>query len=81
MTVTGVIQGYQVFYGWDAGQWMDNAGTVFVLNARPCPSCLSKFRPCIECGDKHSPTYHDPCLGHLPGVENACCRHGAGFLA
>ena len=35
-------------------------------NIRPCPTCGK--RP-LESGD-------DACLGHLPGVVNACCGHG-----
>lgn len=38
-----------------------------------------EVRPCCRCGqvfagsDEGKP---DPCLGHLPGVDNACCGHG-----
>jgi len=35
-------------------------------------------RPCGQCG-KHGSSADglpDPCLGHLPGVTNACCGHG-----
>jgi len=33
-------------------------------------------RPCAACGLKRLRTGEDPCLGHLPGVLNACCGHG-----
>lgn len=33
-------------------------------------------RPCKMCGEKDTPEGHDPCLGTLPGVMNACCGHG-----
>lgn len=38
-----------------------------------------EVRPCKKCGkvfngsDSGQP---DPCLGNLPGVDNACCGHG-----
>lgn len=35
-----------------------------------------KPRPCKKCGSNHKMTDHDPCLGELPGVDNACCGHG-----
>lgn len=33
-------------------------------------------RPCGYCGKERTPEGHDPCLGTLPGVLNACCGHG-----
>jgi hypothetical protein len=33
-------------------------------------------RPCGHCGEPNTPEGHDPCLGTLPGVINACCGHG-----
>ena len=30
---------------------------------------------CTECGKKSTKEGHDPCLGKLPGVINACCGH------
>lgn len=33
-------------------------------------------RACRECGVPNTPEGHDPCLGTLPGVANACCGHG-----
>lgn len=33
-------------------------------------------RPCKRCGRPPTPEGHDACLGHLPGVEWACCGHG-----
>jgi len=34
------------------------------------------IRPCKKCGAVFGLHDHDPCLGNLPGVENACCGHG-----
>ena len=33
-------------------------------------------RECGHCGERRTPEGHDPCLGTLPGVMNACCGHG-----
>ena len=35
-------------------------------------------RPCARCGEAALAGGEDYCLGHLPGVANACCGHGAG---
>ncbi len=37
---------------------------------RPCKRCNETFQ-----GSNHGKS--DPCLGDLPGVDNACCGHGA----
>lgn len=40
---------------------------------------LEKARPCKRCGRVFQGSNHgdaDPCLGTLPGVDNACCGHG-----
>jgi hypothetical protein len=43
------------------------------------PADMEHLRPCAVCGaifqgsDVGGP---DPCLGDLPGVDNACCGHG-----
>ena len=39
----------------------------------------SSVRPCAACGQVFAGANHgdpDPCLGNLPGVDNACCGHG-----
>ena len=33
-------------------------------------------RPCKKCGKVSNVGDPDPCLGNLPGVDNACCGHG-----
>jgi hypothetical protein len=33
-------------------------------------------RACGHCMIANTPEGHDPCLGTLPGVMNACCGHG-----
>lgn len=36
------------------------------------------YRACGYCKRPNTPEGHDPCLGTLPGVMNACCGHGHG---
>jgi len=38
-------------------------------------------RPCKKCGELFQADDIDPCLGELPGVENACCGHGVSERA
>ena len=45
----------------------ERAGFDFVV--RPCKKCGCIFEG-SNIGDP------DPCLGNLPGVDNACCGHG-----
>ncbi len=33
-------------------------------------------RNCALCQIPDTPEGHDPCLGTIPGVTNACCGHG-----
>jgi len=54
------------------GQWhyedtMEPAG--FGGEVRPCKKCGKVFE-----GSNDGKA--DPCLGELPGVDNACCGHG-----
>ena len=44
----------------------------------------SIVRPCKKCGktfEGSSIGDADPCIGELPGVDNACCGHGVPELA
>lgn len=34
------------------------------------------IRPCPHCGKRPTKQGEDGCLGHLPGVVQACCGHG-----
>jgi hypothetical protein len=44
---------------------------------RACPTLK---RGCAACGLKRTEAYGpDPCLGYLPGVQNACCGHGIQY--
>lgn len=40
------------------------------------PGWGGEARPCAACGATWEDGQPDPCLGVLPGVDNACCGHG-----
>jgi hypothetical protein len=40
-----------------------------------------RMRPCGHCNMEYTPDGHDGCIGHLPGVINACCGHGKSAKA
>lgn len=52
------------------GRW------VYADTREPLPAAGGKIRACATCGSKHALHESDPCLGNLPGVDNACCGHG-----
>ncbi|MCK5617122.1 hypothetical protein KAR91_85455 [Candidatus Pacearchaeota archaeon] len=55
------------------GQWL------YDDTKEPTPGYGGKYRPCGACKKTFDGSYDgeaDPCLGELPGVDNACCGHG-----
>ncbi len=38
---------------------------------------IKKKRHCPQCGELPTKKGHDACLSNLPGVQQACCGHGA----
>lgn len=57
---------------WSNGQW------VYEDTSEPS-GFNGVVRPCKKCGEIFSGSNDgesDPCLGELPGVDNACCGHG-----
>ena len=55
------------------GQWL------YVDTMEPTPGYGGGYRPCGKCKKSFAGSYNgdaDPCLGELPGVDNACCGHG-----
>lgn len=55
----------------ETGQWL------FEDTKEPLPSHGGENRPCKKCGANILLGIEvDPCLGQLPGVDNACCGHG-----
>lgn len=67
MTITGKLRGHPMH--WDGEQWR------YTDTGEPTAATWHE-RPCGECGLHPTPEGHDPCLGTLPGVRNACCGHG-----
>lgn len=57
--------------------WRDE-GWLYVDDGSP--ACFrGEIRPCVKCGllfNGSTDGQPDPCLGNLPGVDNACCGHG-----
>ncbi len=52
---------------------------VYEDNQEPIPGWGGENRSCIKCGSTEwsGDGHVDQCLGVLPGVDNACCGHGA----
>lgn len=64
-------RGYEIV--WKDDKWF------FTDTMEPIPGYGGLERPCKKCGLMvKSQMYDDsdPCLGDLPGVDNACCGHG-----
>jgi len=61
---------------WDGVKWVfdDTGEPVSRGGPRPCAKCGRVFEG-SAIGDP------DPCLGILPGVDNACCGHGIPEMA
>jgi hypothetical protein len=69
MTQRSHWRGYPIV--WDNKQW------VFTDSNKPIPGYGGEVRPCKECGKVFTEDLvADPCIGVLPGVDNACCGHG-----
>jgi len=65
--VTGQHRGHMIFWDEETGDWR-------YLDDK---SLADYERPCTQCNKMPTPEGHDACLGHIPGVLNACCGHGA----
>jgi hypothetical protein len=71
MGVTTLKNGNTMSFDEDSYIWKYNDGEPGEMVTRPCPKCSNL--PTIE--------GFDFCLGHLPGVKNACCGHGSeGYI-
>ena len=68
MASRGYFRGHPIV--WVKDRWL------YADNYEPLPSHGGKTRPCVKCGKLFSLEEGDPCLGILPGVNNACCGHG-----
>lgn len=72
MTAKAEFRGHPTFFDEKEHQWKyeDTEGDAgFGFEVRPCKRCGKIF----EGSNEGEP---DPCLGDLPGVDNACCGHG-----
>lgn len=71
MTAHGYFRGHPVHWDESAQGWRyeDGGRAGFGEEVRPCAACGLTFQ-----GSNHGEP--DPCLGDLPGVDNACCGHG-----
>lgn len=65
MTAKGFLRGHEIY--WDGEQYR------YVDSDSPT---VGNRRACGYCGLPDTPEGHDPCIGELPGVMNACCGHG-----
>ena len=66
MTARQYKRGHEIYYDESRQEWLycdDNT-----------PANIE--RPCKRCGHLPFPTGEDYCLGHIEGVEYACCGHG-----
>lgn len=74
MTARSYFRGHPTI--WKDEKWLyeDTLEAIPGYGGSPTP------RPCKKCGKTFQGSYEgkaDPCLGNLPGVDNACCGHGA----
>lgn len=67
--IFGHILGHRIYYSNSKEEWF------FLDNDQPTSSTY-KSRVCAKCNKPPTEEGHDPCLGTLPGVMNACCGHG-----
>lgn len=67
MTARGFLRGHPIIH--QEGRWVFEATGIVTTGAW-------QYMPCGLCGRFPTPEGHDPCLGTLPGVRNACCGHG-----
>jgi hypothetical protein len=70
MTQRSHFRGHPIL--WTGSEWR------YADTLEPLPATGGSVRPCALCG-LQTPLGEgevDPCLGVLPGVDNACCGHG-----
>ena len=66
MTAKSYQSGHEIYYDEEKKKWLY------------CDTKESRFvkRPCKKCGRFATPEGYDACLGHLEGINSACCGHG-----
>lgn len=68
--ITGYFRGHKIY--WDEALF----GWRYADDHSLHPGWGGEIRPCAKCGAVFGMHEPDPCLGVLPGVDNACCGHG-----
>jgi hypothetical protein len=67
--VKSYMRGHPIY--WDGNNWRYQDTDNLLTD--------EDVRPCVKCGKVFLGSFigeSDPCLGNLPGVDNACCGHG-----
>lgn len=63
------LRGHEIIFDEDAWEWVyKDTGLSTAKNY--------KKTACGHCGEHYTIEGHDPCIGTLPGLMNACCGHG-----
>lgn len=75
-----IVSDHVIITGYFRGrplEWINNRW-VFSDTNKPLPATGGEVRACVKCGALYplGEGEVDPCLGILPGVDNACCGHG-----
>ena len=65
--MVATFRGYKIY---------EQEGVWYFRDTKDLVSTTWESRPCGFCGKANTPDGHDGCIGHLPGVMNACCGHG-----
>ncbi len=70
MASRAYFRGHSLVWAIDRWVYEDDGAEIPVNNG--------EIRPCVKCGVIFplGEGEVDPCLGVLPGVDNACCGHG-----
>lgn len=64
-------KGYNITYDFEKEDWFTEEG-----------ESISTIHRCKHCGrEVESFDSVDPCIGHIQGVDNACCGHGSETFA
>ncbi len=66
------FRGHPTVWNEESEKWL------YADDMSPTPTSGGEMRPCVGCGKTftHDQGEVDPCIGVLPGVDNACCGHG-----
>ncbi len=67
MTATSSLRGHPIYR--DGGAWR-------YLDTGEPTAATWQGRACGRCEKPTGADGHDPCVGEMPGVRNACCGHG-----